>query len=76
MQFLKLCYDDLRETTFFDSAQSNLLGLETNDFSNIFEFSGQCFSQQRALQKSPFPLRTLPANMTKSAGNCGFGHIY
>ena len=60
----------------FDSAQSNVLGLETNEFGNVFEFSGQCFSQQRALQKNYFPLRTSPANMTKSAGNCGFGHIY
>ena len=23
-----------------------------------------------------FPLRTSPVNVTKSAGTCGFGHIY
>ena len=27
-------------------------------------------------KKSSFPLRISSVNVTKSAGNCGFGHIY
>ena len=43
----------------------------------------QTFNEELAskVQKSPhkkwsFPFRISLANVTKSAGNCGFGHIY
>ena len=35
------------------------------------------FSLLKALHKKySFPLRISPVNVTKSAGICGFGHIY
>ena len=31
---------------------------------------------QNTAQKMKFSLRISPVNVTKSTGNCGFGHIY
>ena len=35
-----------------------------------------CFRHAHLVQKLSFPLKISSVNVTKSAGNCGFGHIY
>ena len=43
-----------------------MLKLQNNILMNISALHKKC----------SFPLRISPVNVTKSAGNCGFGHIY
>ena len=46
------------------------------ELSSIKDFHNFKKSMSALHQKSYFPLKFPPVNVTKSAGNCGFGHIY
>ena len=71
-----------------DSLIKNVIGCELSDENNktaTKHFSGAVNNDMKSYmqpaistlyKKRSFPLRISPVNVTKAAGNCGFGHIY
>ena len=50
-------------------------GNETKRCSSV-NHSAKAIHHQSLHKKCSFPLRISSANVTKTTGNCGFGHIY